>query len=71
MIRSTQRLKDLEADFSRERLARMTYEQALAVFTSLWVEARALNPDFPADWRVDIEPDLAVARALNGIPPRA
>jgi hypothetical protein len=70
MLRRTEQLEQLEADFARERLGRTTYGQALDIFTALWVEARALNPDFPGDWRSDIGPDLAVARAVNGLPPQ-
>ena len=70
MIRRTRELEKLEADFTRERLGPMTYQEALAIFTAMWVEARALNPDFPHDWRADVEPDIALARALNGLPPR-
>jgi hypothetical protein len=70
VIRSTPLLQKLEADFTRDRIARMTFQDALDVFTSLWIEARALNSAFPTDWRSDLEPDLAIARALNGLPPR-
>jgi hypothetical protein len=44
-------------------------DDALARFAALWVHARALNPDFGSDWLDDLEPDLAVARAVNGLPP--
>ena len=71
MLRRTAGLEQLEGAYARERLARMTYQDALRLFASLWVEARRLNPSFPGDWRSDIEPDLAVARALNGLPPGA
>jgi hypothetical protein len=27
-----------------------------------------LNPDFPGDWLEDLAADLAVARAVNGLP---
>ena len=47
----------------------MTYAEALDLFAALWAEARVLNPDFPGNWRTDVEPDLAIARALNGLPP--
>jgi len=52
-----------------EYIAKRTYAEALAIFSALWREARALNPDFPGDWEADLEPDLAVARAINGLPP--
>ncbi|MFN2431720.1 MAG: hypothetical protein ABR599_02670 [Gemmatimonadota bacterium] len=69
MIRSSRRLEDLESRYEREAFARLTYEQALALYTALWAEARAVNPDLGADWREDLEADLAVARAVNGLPP--
>lgn len=46
-----------------------TYSEALAVFDALWEQARRLNPDLGTDWVSDIEPDIAVARALRGLPP--
>jgi hypothetical protein len=69
MLRRTDQLEQLEADFTRKHLGRMSYQEALAIFAALWAEARALNPDFPGDWRSDIGPDLAVARAVNGLSP--
>lgn len=71
MIEPTPELDDFERRWEREWLAGMTYTEALAIFEALWVEARSLNPDFPDDWREDIAPDLAIARALNGLPPEA
>ncbi|MDP2956357.1 MAG: hypothetical protein Q8N53_08040 [Longimicrobiales bacterium] len=71
MIRSTPELASFERRYARERGRDATYAGALEVFTALWVEAAALNPDFRADWREDIEPDLAIARALNELPPDA
>jgi hypothetical protein len=69
MLRRTDQLEQLEADFTRKHFGRMSYQEALAIFAALWAEARALNPDFPGDWRSDIGPDLAVARAVNGLSP--
>ena len=69
MIRSTPELDDLESRWARDLLAGMTYSEALAIFEALWEEARSLNPDFPGDWRDDIDSDIAIARALNGLPP--
>ena len=71
MIRPSPELEELERRWARDRLAGMTYQEALAIFESLWEEARALNPDFPGDWSDDIGPDLAIARAINGLPPEA
>ena len=69
MIRDTQRLRDFEARYRREAYRDLNFEEALAIFEALWVHARELNPDFGRDWREDIEADIAVARALNGLPP--
>ena len=71
MIRRTPELDELERDHARRTLARMTYEDALAIFAALWREACIVNPNFPGHWADDLEPDLAIARALNGLPPRA
>lgn len=70
VIRSTPELQRFEREYARSRRD-MSYAEALAVFEALWEEARALNPDFPGDWRADIEPDLELARVLNGLPRRA
>lgn len=70
MLRPTPELREFEHRYARRRDAVATYEGALAVFKALWVEARSLRADFPdEDWRRDLEPDLAVARAVNGLPP--
>ena len=70
MIRVTQGLRDFERAYAREAHASSRFIDALAVFEALWREAESLNPDFPGDWRTDIEPDIDVARAVNGLPPR-
>ena len=69
LIHPSKRLQDFEHRYTRETVALLTYADALAIFQALWVEASKLNPDFPGDWRSDIEPDLAIARALNDLPP--
>lgn len=69
MIRSAGRLQELEAQYQRDAYQGMTYPEALRRFAALWAEARLLNPDFGNDWMNDIEPDIAVARAVNGLPP--
>jgi hypothetical protein len=71
MIVATPRLEEFEARYQREAYAGLSYQEALARYAALWAEARALNPDLGADWVADLEADLAVARAVNGLPPRA
>lgn len=69
MIRSSERLEQLESRYQKAAFDGLSYEQALERFAALWAEARALNADLGADWEEDLEPDLAVARAVNGLPP--
>ncbi len=71
MIRSSSRLEELERRYQQEAFKGLSYEQALERFAALWAEARALNPDLGADWEEDLQADLAVARAVNGLPPAA
>lgn len=70
MIHPSRRLDELERSHAAEHGPR-SYSEALAIFAGLWREAEALNPGFRGDWRDDLAPDLAVARAVNGLPPRA
>lgn len=70
MIRDSERLRSFERAYARQAHDSSSFAGALAVFEALWREAAALNPDFPGDWRADIEPDIDVARAVNGLPPR-
>lgn len=69
MIVPSPALAQLEARYQRDAFRDLTYEQALARFAALWAEALALGADLGADWREDLEADLAVARAVNGLPP--
>ena len=71
MIRSTPKLERFEREYARSRGRTATYSQALEIFEALWAEAELLNPAFPGDWESDIAPKLAVARAINGLPPHA
>jgi hypothetical protein len=68
MIGDAQRLADFERWYARSRVDRLTYEDALAIFVGLWRHARLLNPDFPGNWREDIEADIELARVLNARP---
>lgn len=67
MIRDSSRLREFEASFQRQQLT-LSYSEALDRFAALWAEARLLRPDLGADWEADLEPDLAIARTLNGLP---
>lgn len=69
MIRSCEELRRFERRQAREGAP--TYHRAVEIFAALWAEARLLDPDFPGPWQRDVQADLAVARALNGLPPDA
>lgn len=70
MLRPTPELREFERRYARRRDSRATYGEALEVFKALWAEALVLRPDFAVvDWRRDLEPDLAIGRAVNGLPP--
>lgn len=69
MIKSSRLLRELNRRYEREVVFHLDYEAALQRFAALWSEARALGIDTREDWLADLEPDLAVARALNGLPP--
>lgn len=71
MIVSSKRLQEFEARYQREAFAGLSYEEALARFAALWAAARVIRPDLGDGWREDLEADLAVARAVNGLPPAA
>jgi hypothetical protein len=71
MIKLPHLLQELSRRYERERLADLTYDAALQSFAALWAEARELGVIDNEDWLTDLEPDLAIARVLNGLPPAA
>ena len=72
MIRPSPELARLEREDARRRGRTTTHAHAMEIFEALWAEAVALNPDLPSpDREADLASDLAVARAINGLPPDA
>ena len=69
MIRPSARWKEFDARYRREAHRDLSFREALSIFEAMWVHARALNPRLGEDWREDLEASVAVARALNGLPP--
>lgn len=69
MLRPSPRLDEIDRRHARERLAKRSYTEALAVFAALWREASTVDPGFPGSWRDDLEADFAIARAVNALPP--
>lgn len=71
MVKASEHLTELEAAFAPSVYGPMTYPEALQRFAALWREARLVNPGLGRDWLDDLKPDLAVARAVNGLSPAA
>ena len=69
MIRPNARWREFEAHYRREAHRDLSFREALSAFEAMWVHARKLNPRLGEDWREDLEATIAVARALNGLPP--
>ena len=69
MIENPERLAEFDRRDAARRFAGFTHADALGWFEALWAEAVALNSDFPGDWRADLGGDIALARAINGLPP--
>jgi hypothetical protein len=67
LIRSSERLEEFDRWYASQRLARLSYADALAIFTGLWQHAKLLSDGFPGPWEPDIEADIELARVLNGI----
>lgn len=69
MLEPTDRWVTFDRRWEARRYATRRFRESLARFAALWMEARLLKEDPGGDWRDDLEPDLAVARAVNGLPP--
>jgi hypothetical protein len=69
MVSDTQRLRQFESEYQRTAYRQMSLPEALALYQRLLGEARLLNPGFGLDWQADLAPDLAIARAINGLSP--
>lgn len=69
MLERTERLQALDRRWERRAYREMDYSQALARFAALWDESLRLHGEPGRSWREDLEADLAIARAVNGLPP--
>ena len=69
MVVDTPQLRQFEAEYQRTAYRDLTLADALALYQRLLDEARALDAAFGRDWQADLAPDLAIARAVNGLPP--
>ena len=68
MLNPSPMLRRFEARFARE-YACEPFQAVLGRFATLWAYARLLNPQLGSDWAADLEADLRIARAVNGLPP--
>jgi len=71
MIRNESRLRQIDRRWEREAYYDLSFNEALGIYARLWQQALRLNPDPIADWREDLASDLAIARAINGLPPQS
>lgn len=69
MICANARWREFEAQYQRNAYRDLDFLEALSIFEAMWIHARKLNPNLGEDWREDIKATIAVARALNGLPP--
>jgi len=73
MLIRTERFEELDRRWRRRRDEELDFHRALERFEALWREARLIHGSIHRepgrDWREDLEADLAVARAVNGLPP--
>jgi hypothetical protein len=60
MMRFTDDVAALERRHTAQALEGLSYHDALARFTSLWIHARNLSGQLRPDWRKDVEADLTL-----------
>jgi len=71
MLKNPELLARFERDDARRRFRDLSFAEALALFEALWAHALTLDAEMDRDWRTDLGADFAIARAINGLPPRA
>ncbi len=69
MLNRTKDLEDLDRRWERHVYGELSFRDALGRFAALWQQARVLHAEPGRDWQSDLEADLAIARALNDLPP--
>jgi hypothetical protein len=65
MIRDRQQLEEFERHLLKT--GKLSYKQALAIYESLFKEAVSLGAVGSNNWMEDIEVDIKIARAINGL----
>jgi hypothetical protein len=69
VLSPTSRLLRFEHEYQRTAWREWGVREAFACFEAMLHHARLVRPDLGSDWREDLAADLAVARAVNGLPP--
>jgi hypothetical protein len=65
MIRDRHKLEEFERNLLKTR--KFSYKQAFAIYESLLKEALSLGVINSDNWMEDIEVDIKIARAINGL----
>lgn len=72
MLRNPEVIARFEREDARRRYGNLSYLEALRLFEAMWAHAAAIDPEFAErDPHTGLESALAIARAINGLPPRA
>lgn len=72
MLKNQTVIARFEREDTRRRYGDLSYLESLQLFEAMWAHAAAIDPEF-AQRNLDSisESALAIARAINGLPPRA
>lgn len=72
MLKNPEMMARFERDDARDRYGNLSYLEALRLFEAMWAHAAEIDPGF-AERNLEAVPEgaFAVARAINGLPPRA
>lgn len=72
MLKNSEVIARFERDDARRRYGDLSYPEALRLFEAMWAHATAIDPGVAERNRDSLsESTLAIARAINGLPPRA
>ncbi len=69
MLRATDAWAEFERADEAASYGDLSHAEALERFERLWRHALSLNQGLGDDWRDDLAASLAIARAINGLPP--
>ncbi len=71
MLKKPAMIARFERGDARRRYGNLSYPEALRLFEAMWSHAAVIDPEFAErDHDSGLESALAIARAINGLPPR-